>query len=587
MINLLKSVKTIKIWLVLLSTILIVSCGGGGGSDGGGTTPTPTPTLSVSPANISVEETVSTESITITTSESWSATNNADWISLSTSSGSGNSTLTLTIAENSSGASRSSTVSITAGTLNKTVTVNQSATVAATLSVTPSSLTLHPAGESQNVQITTSESWTISGLANDDWVTLSAMSGTGDTSITVTVPENNIGNTRSVTLTVNAGTLSTTVNVSQANITPTNDYDIPPDSTDMRDIKSTDFTDLMGVGFNIGNSLDAITVEIECKVIECETQWGNPLITKALVDAIKAAGFKSIRLPVAWSQFSDEANFVIKAEWLNRVEEVVNYALENDMFVMMNIHWDGGWMQPTNADKDYVNNRLAIMWQQIATHFRDYDDRLLFAGTNEVMVTGDYGTPTVEYYTVQNSFNQTFIDTVRKTGGRNVYRQLIVQGFNTNIDHTVNFAILPDDSTANRLLMEVHYYDPFQFTLEEGNDDVNQWGANATDSSKTAGWGDEAHVDTQFLKMRNNYYDKGIGVILGEYGVVSREAITDHEQYRIFWNEYITQAAIDNKLVPFYWDNGYTGNHSLGLFNRATAAEAFPDLIDAITKAGL
>ncbi len=106
-------------------------------------------------------------------------------------------------------------------------------------------------------------------------------------------------------------------------------------------------------------------------------------------------------MPVAWSQFSDANNFIIKAEWLNRVEEVVNYALVNDMYVMINIHWDGGWMQPTNADKDYVNNRLAIMWQQIATHFRDYDDHLLFAGTNEVMVEGDYGTPTAEYYTVQ------------------------------------------------------------------------------------------------------------------------------------------------------------------------------------------
>ncbi|MEI8631952.1 cellulase family glycosylhydrolase [Vibrio sp. PP-XX7] len=96
--------------------------------------------------------------------------------------------------------------------------------------------------------------------------------------------------------------------------------------------------------------------------------------------------------------------FVIKDSWMDRVEEVVNYALKDDLYVILNIHWDGGWMQPTNAKQEYVNNRLAIMWKQIATRFRDYDHRVLFAGTNEVMVDGDYGTPTYEYYTVQNSF---------------------------------------------------------------------------------------------------------------------------------------------------------------------------------------
>lgn len=559
--------------IIVLTTLWVVSCGGGsGGGDGGGTTPTPTPTLSVSPSTISVDENDHSEAVAITSNQSWSASNSASWLTLSASSGTGNSTLTLSIAANTTTENRTTDVVITAGTLTKTVSVTQQAVVAS-LSVSPNTLTIEPTGGSPTFSITTSDDWAITH--NASWLTLSATSGTGNTSITLTAGENNTGASQSVVLTVTAGALSSTVDVTQA---PISDYDIAPDSTGMRDISSTEFTDLMGVGFNIGNSLDAVGGE---------TAWGNPLITKDLVDAIKAAGFDSIRLPVAWSQFSDDTNFIIKTDWLNRVEEVVNYALDNDMYVMMNIHWDGGWMQPTNADKDYVNNRLAIMWQQIATHFRDYDDHLLFAGTNEVMVDGDYGTPTQEYYTVQNSFNQTFVSTVRKTGGRNVYRQLIVQGFNTNIDHTVNFATIPVDSTPERLMMEVHFYDPFQFTLNEVDDNTNQWGANATDASKTAGWGDEAHVDSQFLKMRNNFYDQGIGVILGEYGVISREAITGHEQYRIFWNEYITQAAIDNKLVPFYWDNGYTSNHNLGLFNRATATEAFPDLIEAITKAGL
>ena len=443
-----------------------------------------------------------------------------------------------------------------------------------TLTVSPLTLSLDDMTTEEVITITTTESWTATNTA--DWLDVSVTSGQGDSTLNINVSANETTSERSTDITITAGTLTKVISISQSGSVPSADYDIPPNTTGMRDINSNAFTDLMGVGFNIGNSLDAVGGE---------TAWGNPLITKPLVDAIKAAGFDSVRLPVAWSQFSDEENFIIKTEWLSRVEEVVNYALDNDMYVMMNIHWDGGWMQPTNADKDYVNNRLAIMWQQIATHFRDYDDRLLFAGTNEVMVTGDYSTPTEEYYTIQNSFNQTFIDTVRKTGGRNVYRQLIVQGFNTNIDHTVNFATIPDDSTPNRLMMEVHYYDPYQFTLEEGNDDTSQWGESATEVDKTAGWGDESAVDSQFLKMRENFYDQGIGVILGEFGVISRTQVTDHEQYRIAWNEYITQAAIDKKMVPFYWDNGYTDNHSFGLFERASGEEIYPELIDAITKA--
>ena len=441
-----------------------------------------------------------------------------------------------------------------------------------TFNVNTTAITVDDKSNTEVITITTTESWTISNTA--DWLTLSATSGSGTQTLTLTIVMNELSTSRNAELSIHAGSLTKTIAIQQS-AASVSDYDIPADSTGMRDIDSAAFTDLMGLGFNIGNSLDAVGGE---------TAWGNPLITKALVDAIKAAGFNSIRLPVAWSQFSDANNFIIKAEWLNRVEEVVNYALVNDMYVMINIHWDGGWMQPTNADKDYVNNRLAIMWQQIATHFRDYDDHLLFAGTNEVMVEGDYGTPTTEYYTVQNSFNQTFVKTVRKTGGRNVYRQLIVQGFNTNIDHTINFFTMPLDTTPDRLMVEVHFYDPFSFTLEEANDNTSQWGQNATDISKTAGWGDEAAVDAQFLKMRDHFFDQNIGIILGEYGAISRNKIADHEQYRIHWNQYITQAAIDNKMVPFYWDNGYTGEHSLGLFNRATAAEAYPNLIDAITQ---
>jgi endoglucanase len=340
-------------------------------------------------------------------------------------------------------------------------------------------------------------------------------------------------------------------------------------------VNSVALTKLMGIGWNLGNSLDAVGGE---------TNWGNPMITQQLINSVKAAGFKTIRLPIAWSKFSDSNNFVIQSAWMNRVEEVVNYALNADMYVMINMHWDGGWMQPTYAQQTYVNNRMSIMWNQIATRFRNYDHRLLFAGTNEVMVDGDYGTPTTEYYTVQNGFNQTFVTTVRATGGNNANRHLVVQGFNTNIDHTVNFVRIPTDSASNRLMMEVHYYDPYNFTLNTSSN-ITQWGSIATNSGATETWANESYVDSQFQKMKTNFVDRGIGVILGEYGVVSRLNVSDHERYRIYWNEYITQSAVSHSMVPIYWDNGYSGDGGMALFDRNNGNQLYPSLIQAIVKA--
>ena len=331
----------------------------------------------------------------------------------------------------------------------------------------------------------------------------------------------------------------------------------------------------MGTGWNLGNTLEAIG---------SETAWGNPVASQELIDAVKAAGFDTIRIPVAWSRFSDEANFVIEQSWMDRVEEVVNYALNADMYVLLNLHWDGGWMQPTYAEQAYVNERLAIMWQQIAQRFAGYDQRLLFAGSNEVMVEGDYGTPTAEYYTVQNGFNQTFVDTVRATGGHNAARFLVVQGFNTNIDHTVNFAVVPSDPANDKLLMEVHYYDPFNFTLNEDST-ITQWGDDAADPAKTESWAHEDHLNAQFTKMQDTYVANGVGVILGEYGAIRRADHAEHEAYRIAWNRAVTESALAHQMVPVYWDNGVTGNGSMGLFNRSTGAQVYPELIEAITSA--
>ncbi|HKE94347.1 MAG TPA: cellulase family glycosylhydrolase [Povalibacter sp.] len=344
--------------------------------------------------------------------------------------------------------------------------------------------------------------------------------------------------------------------------------------TGMREITSLELAQEMSPGWNLGNTLEAMP---------SETAWGNPPASQALLNAVRAAGFRSVRIPVSWSQYAD-ANYNISPAWMARVTEVVNSARNADLYVIVNIHWDGGWMQPTYARQAEVNARLTKLWTQIANNFKGYDDHVLFAGTNEVMVDGDYGTPTVEYYRVQNSFNQAFVDAVRATGGNNALRHLIVQGFNTNIDHTVSFATLPADSVAHRLMMEVHYYDPYNFTLNTSSA-IWQWGASATDPAATETWANESWADAQFQKMKARFVDQGVPVILGEYCASLRTEYDPDGIFRARWDEYITRSAHQHGLVPIYWDAGATGNHGSGLFNRVSGAQTYPDLVARIVSA--
>lgn len=341
----------------------------------------------------------------------------------------------------------------------------------------------------------------------------------------------------------------------------------------MRDIDSVAFTQRMGAGWNLGNSMEAIGGE---------TAWGNPPVTLAMLQAVKAAGFGTVRMPLAWKQYADASDTIGRA-WMERVVQVVGWAQQAGLVVMINVHWDGGWLQPTYAQQAAANTRLARYWTQIATRFRDHDDTLLFAGTNEVMKEGDYGTPTAEYAAVQNGFNQVFVDTVRATGGNNRVRHLVVQGFNTNIDHTVAFAVLPRDSASRRLMMEVHYYDPYNFALNDQSG-IWQWGAGATDPAATDTWGNEAYADAQFAKMKASFVDRGVGVILGEFGAIARPQ-AGAETFRLAWNRHIARSAWTHGLVPVYWDNGVNAVGGFGLFDRRSGAPTQPALIRAIVDA--
>lgn len=317
------------------------------------------------------------------------------------------------------------------------------------------------------------------------------------------------------------------------------------------------FSQQMSPGINLGNTLEAIagTGAPRPATSSEEGAWGQPQVTQALMNGYKAAGFKSVRIPVAWSQYAN-ANDNIADFWMDRVQQVVDYARNAGLYVIINVHWDGGWVIPTADKKDAVNARLARFWTQIATRFRGYDNHLLFAGTNEIGLPDYFGAAPAENCTIQNGFNQTFVDTVRATGGNNANRYLVVQAWNTDIDNSLLCnTVMPADTATQKLMMEVHYYGPFNFTI---NPDSNiwQWGMMATTAAATESWANEAYADAEFRKAKSAFFDKGVPVILGEYAAYNKPAFPGMNPYRLYWIQYITQSSFQHGLVPMYWDTG-------------------------------
>jgi endoglucanase len=336
---------------------------------------------------------------------------------------------------------------------------------------------------------------------------------------------------------------------------------------------ATDVASKINVGWNIGNSLEATGGE---------TAWGNPVITQQLIDAVKADGFNAVRIPCAWDGHANQTTLQIDPAWMARVKQVVDYAIGNGMYVILNIHWDGGWLEehPLFSFQAAVNQKQQAYWTQIANQFKTYNERLLFAGTNETHA--DFGTPTAEHITVQQSYLQTFVDAVRATGGNNASRTLVVQTYNTNMQHGLNFFTLPADTISNRLIVETHYYDPYDFTLNP-NGSCLAWGAPFPTQSACT-WAYESYVTDLFSQVRAKWVDHGVPVIIGEYGVATRPNLNlDARQY---WLETINKVAADNGIKTFYWDNGIvpSQNNGFALVNRNTGAVLDQGALDAVLR---
>lgn len=347
---------------------------------------------------------------------------------------------------------------------------------------------------------------------------------------------------------------------------------------DISAITAMEISEDMKLGWNLGNSLDAVG-----SGMSSETCWGNPLVTKELIDTVKAAGFNTVRIPVTWmGHFGDAPDYTIDEEWFARVEEVVNYVLDNDMYAIINVHHDGNdtsssWLTPEPADADAMVNQFTTLWTQIAKRFEKYDEKLIFAGMNEFHK--GYDQPADSYLQLTDRLNQSFVDTVRKGGGNNPQRILIVQSYNTNADYAVKYLKVPTDTAKDKLMVECHFYDPWSFAGEGRN----SWGVNGPTNDR---WGQEDWVDSIFSQLKTTFVDKGIPVVLGEYGAVRNKV--GYNDTRRYYVEYVTRAAHQNKLVPIWWDNGFDGidgGEAFGLFDRTNNAVIHQYLIDAMMRA--
>jgi Cellulase (glycosyl hydrolase family 5) len=352
----------------------------------------------------------------------------------------------------------------------------------------------------------------------------------------------------------------------------------------------------MGVGWNIGNSME---------VPGNPTNWGNPIPTQRVIDSVKAAGFKTVRIPCAWDSYADATTHVIKPEWMAQVKQVVDFCIKDSLFVVLNIHWDGGWIEGKIDSAATRPAMLATMkakqgayWKQIATTFKDYDRHLLFASANEPGVDDQANLG------ILMSLHQIFVDTVRATGGKNASRSLILQGPSTSFEHSADWITnLPTDKIADRFMVEAHFY-PYQYCLMS---QPANWGTMAypfyywgkglhstTDLIHNPGWGEESYVDSQFNLMKPKFLNKNIPVLVGEFGAMKRMTLTGDSLRlsilgrRRFYN-YVVGAALSRGMIPVLWDAGGKGDGTMSVFDRTKDGAVYDlGLLNAVrTAAGL
>ena len=347
------------------------------------------------------------------------------------------------------------------------------------------------------------------------------------------------------------------------------------------DNEAVKFCMSMGIGWNLGNQMDA-----HYDGCSYEEGWGNKAATQQTFNALKKAGFRSVRIPVTWmGHIGNAPTYTIEKGWMDRVAELVDMAHKAGLIVIINIHHDGfgasdtpskgyHWLDLPAAVKDEeVNQRtkqeLTMVWLQIGKRFMNHGEWLVFETLNEIQDGGWGGgenrTDGGAQYRVLNEWNQVCVSAIRAAGGQNETRYIGIPGYVCNPDLTVENLVLPEDVVPNRLMVAVHSYDPWDYA---GSAQYNEWGHTGKDV--VPGVGEEAYVN-MLNRLFNMYVRRGIPVYFGEFGAVRRASQAD-EEFRLYYFRYICKAMRDRRMAALYWDNGNSkaGADGFGVIHHGT-----------------
>lgn len=344
----------------------------------------------------------------------------------------------------------------------------------------------------------------------------------------------------------------------------------------------------LGLGWNLGNHFDA-----HVNGVSGETAWGNPKATAETFKMVKAAGFSTVRIPVTWLGHIGEApDYKIEDAWLDRIAEVVGYAEQAGLNVILNIHHDGAdsqyWLDIVTAALNpevhqQIIEQIEAMWSQIAWKFQDKGDFLIFEAFNEIH-DGKWGwganrTDGGKQYKCLNEWNQAFVGAVRGAGGQNNMERILgIPAYCTNIDIAIETLEMPSDHLEDRLMVSVHCYDPSDYTLTAK---YSEWGH--TGSANKAPGDNEGDLKKNFVKLYNHYVSKGIPVYLGEFGCANRANIRE-QAFQQYYLKYFGKLAKDYGVPAIIWDNGArgSGNERHAFIDHGTGAYCSPEAESAI-----
>ena len=357
---------------------------------------------------------------------------------------------------------------------------------------------------------------------------------------------------------------------------------LQPENDPLKNVTSTEFARLLGYGINLGNTMEACDSNNRIPNRDpsvYETMWGNPVTTQEMITGMKNSGFKTLRIPVAWTNAMDfeSGDFTINEAYLDRVEEIINYALNEDMYVIINNHWDHGWWSmfghPDPTWREFAFQMFMSMWTQIAERYEHIDHRLIFEPSNEewgnrfndrtrFSPTGGVLTED-ECYKLLTELSQIFVNLIRQTGGNNSNRFLLMKGYNTDVIKTIDDRFkLPNDSAESRLLLSVHYYTPWSY---------------CGDTSGVGSWGRTAEVEemNELLGSLTKFTDMGYGIVLGEWGVLDNEG----PDRLTFFTNFLDNCDLHG-FAPILWDTGYDPLHGRLFDRRETHTIVAPDLLE-------